>query len=155
MENEGFMSLSEVAEYLGIKSRTIYQYAQSGEIPATKIFGQWKFKKDRIDKWIDSNSTGGLWDSAPQTKSEKKRSLTNEIENFIADEVSKYSSNVLGNNGIQQKILFKKISDKFQIIEDSKIIKDSIKNLKNKKIIKIEKVKVSKETITMLKKGGN
>ena len=83
MENEGFMSLSEVAEYLGIKSRTIYQYAQSGEIPATKIFGQWKFKKDRIDKWIDSNSTGGLWDSTKQTKSEKKRSLTSEIENLL------------------------------------------------------------------------
>ena len=154
MENEGFMSLSEVAQYLGIKSRTIYQYAQSGEIPATKIFGQWKFKKDRIDKWIDSNSTGGFWDSAKPTKSEMKRSLISEIENFITDEVSKYSSTVIG-NGIQQKILFKKISDEFHIIEDSKIIKDVIKNLKNKKIIKIEKVKVSKETITMLKKGGN
>ncbi len=35
---------------------TIYKLARTGLIPSIKIAGQWRFKKDVIDKWISEES---------------------------------------------------------------------------------------------------
>lgn len=35
---------------------TVYKLARSGQIPSIKIAGQWRFKKDVIDKWISEES---------------------------------------------------------------------------------------------------
>jgi excisionase family DNA binding protein len=45
-----------VAEYLQMDEHTIYKLARSGQIPSLKIAGQWRFKKDVIDKWISEES---------------------------------------------------------------------------------------------------
>ena len=83
---KALMTPEEVSAYLGIKVRTIYSYAQTGNIPAIKLGGQWRFRKGHIDIWIDSNATGtDLWDSGVPTKSEVNRSLLNEIEIFITE----------------------------------------------------------------------
>ena len=48
------MTIEEVADYLRVKKRTIYEWVKKGKIPAIKTVGQWRFKKDKIDAWIDS-----------------------------------------------------------------------------------------------------
>ena len=63
-----FMTVDEVAEYLRMKKVTIYKHAQEGKIPAFKFGSTWRFKKSRIDKWIDSKETGSV--SAPSIKKE-------------------------------------------------------------------------------------
>ncbi|HPO35362.1 MAG TPA: helix-turn-helix domain-containing protein, partial [Syntrophales bacterium] len=42
------MTVKQVAEYLQMDEHTIYKLARSGQIPAIKIAGQWRFKK--VDK---------------------------------------------------------------------------------------------------------
>ncbi|MBO8130959.1 MAG: helix-turn-helix domain-containing protein [Candidatus Marinimicrobia bacterium] len=50
------MTVKQVAEYLQMDEHTIYKLARSGQIPSLKIAGQWKFKKEVIDKWISEKS---------------------------------------------------------------------------------------------------
>ncbi|MDZ4057649.1 MAG: helix-turn-helix domain-containing protein [Polynucleobacter sp.] len=47
------MTLQEVADYLQIKERTIYQWAQNGKIPGFKLGSAWRFKKADLDLWIE------------------------------------------------------------------------------------------------------
>ena len=53
MAFEALMTIDEVAQYLRVKKRTIYEWLKSGKIPAIKAVGQWRFKKDKIDDWLD------------------------------------------------------------------------------------------------------
>ncbi|HBE45179.1 MAG TPA: DNA-binding protein [Deltaproteobacteria bacterium] len=50
------MTVKQVAEYLQMDEHTIYKLARKGLIPSLKIAGQWRFKKDVIDKWISEQS---------------------------------------------------------------------------------------------------
>ena len=54
MGYEALMTIDEVADYLRVKKRTIYEWLKSGKIPAIKTVGQWRFKKDKIDLWLES-----------------------------------------------------------------------------------------------------
>lgn len=47
-----FMTVEELAEYLKMKTVTIYKHAQSGDIPGFKVGSKWRFKKETIDDWI-------------------------------------------------------------------------------------------------------
>ena len=47
------LTLPEVAVLLKVAEKTVYTMAQTGQIPAFKVRGQWRFKHDDIDLWID------------------------------------------------------------------------------------------------------
>lgn len=51
--SNGMMDIKEVANYLKIKEQTVYRLAQNGKIPALKIGGQWKVKKEHLDRMFD------------------------------------------------------------------------------------------------------
>jgi len=53
MADDDILTLEEVAKYLRVSERTIYDCAQKGEIPAGKIRATWRFKKSEIDKWVN------------------------------------------------------------------------------------------------------
>jgi excisionase family DNA binding protein len=46
------LTLDEVAAYLKAGKRTIYRLAASGEIPAFKLGGTWRFRRSELDRWI-------------------------------------------------------------------------------------------------------
>ncbi len=50
------LTVKQIAEYLQIDEHTVYMLAKKCEIPAVKIAGQWRFKKDLIDKWLEEES---------------------------------------------------------------------------------------------------
>jgi len=56
MNEKEIMTVKQVSEYLQMHEHTIYKLARSGQIPSLKIAGQWRFKKDVIDKWISEES---------------------------------------------------------------------------------------------------
>jgi len=56
MEEKEIMTVKQVAKYLQMDEHTIYKLARSTQIPSIKIAGQWRFKKDLIDRWIEENS---------------------------------------------------------------------------------------------------
>ena len=47
------MTIEEVASYLRVSERTIYDWAQKGEIPGGKLGTAWRFKREDIEKWVD------------------------------------------------------------------------------------------------------
>ena len=49
------MTLQEVADYLGLHYLTIYRLIQERKIPAAKIGGSWRFRKDVLDDWIKND----------------------------------------------------------------------------------------------------
>jgi PTS system nitrogen regulatory IIA component len=53
MVEEDILTIEEVARYLRVSERTVYDWAQKGEIPAGKIGTVWRFKKIEIERWIN------------------------------------------------------------------------------------------------------
>jgi len=49
------MTLEEVANYLSLSKDTIYRMANSAKIPASKAGSQWRFRKEDVDQWLDTN----------------------------------------------------------------------------------------------------
>ena len=47
------LTIDEVAKYLRVSERTVYEWAQKGEIPAGKIGTAWRFKKSELEKWVN------------------------------------------------------------------------------------------------------
>lgn len=50
------MTLPEVAKYLGLHKMTVYRFVKECKIPATKIGGRWRVKKDILDRWIEEHT---------------------------------------------------------------------------------------------------
>ena len=50
------MTVKQLADYLQIDEQTVYRMARAGKIPAVKVAGQWRFKKDLIDQWLKKES---------------------------------------------------------------------------------------------------
>ena len=48
----GVMGIKDTAAYLEVHRSTIYRLVGNGRIPAFKLGGQWRFKKDVIDRWL-------------------------------------------------------------------------------------------------------
>jgi PTS system nitrogen regulatory IIA component len=53
MINDDILTIDEVAGYLRVSERTVYDWAQKGEIPAGKIGAVWRFKKSEIESWVN------------------------------------------------------------------------------------------------------
>ncbi len=55
------MTIEEVAAYIRVSERTVYDWAQKGELPGGKLGTTWRFKRDDIEKWVNdrlSQSSG-------------------------------------------------------------------------------------------------
>jgi excisionase family DNA binding protein len=51
------MNIKEASEYLGVSPDTLYKYVYEEQIPAFKLGNRWKFKKSKLDQWMDEKST--------------------------------------------------------------------------------------------------
>ncbi len=51
MENR-WLSVDDVAAYLGVKRDTIYKWIERKQMPAHKVGRLWKFKVPEIDEWV-------------------------------------------------------------------------------------------------------
>ncbi len=52
------MTTRDVAEYLRIKERKVYELVRQREIPCTRVSGKWLFPKRLIDVWLLEGSEG-------------------------------------------------------------------------------------------------
>jgi excisionase family DNA binding protein len=50
------MDIRQAAHYLGISADSLYRYAASGFIPAFRLGNRWRFRKSRLDEWMDRSS---------------------------------------------------------------------------------------------------
>lgn len=59
MDNEEkLMSPADLAQYLNMAERTIYQWATQQKVPAIKVGASWRFKRVEIDAWLEANHSG-------------------------------------------------------------------------------------------------
>jgi excisionase family DNA binding protein len=69
------MDIRQAADYLGISADTLYKYASESFIPAFKLGNRWRFKKSRLDEWMDQQSglaTPPLPEQKPARPRQKK-----------------------------------------------------------------------------------
>jgi len=57
MVDDRWLSVEEIAAYLGIKRETLYKWLAEKDMPAHKVGRLWKFRKDEIDEWIRSGES--------------------------------------------------------------------------------------------------
>jgi len=65
VSEERWLSLEEIAVYLGVKRDTVYKWISRRNMPAHKVGSLWKFRRDEIDEWVRS---GKAKDSSKPTK---------------------------------------------------------------------------------------
>lgn len=51
--DDDILTIDEVADYIRVSQRTVYDWAQKGQIPAGKIGTVWRFKKSEITRWLN------------------------------------------------------------------------------------------------------
>lgn len=100
MEDD-ILTIEEVAKYLRVSDRTVYDWAQKGEIPAGKIGTVWRFKKSEVENWVNerlsSSSNTKRTDASVQVKNilspdrvvfitqSAKRDALTELANVLAN----------------------------------------------------------------------
>jgi excisionase family DNA binding protein len=57
MMEDRWLSVDDIAEYLGVKRDTIYKWIAEREMPAHKVGRFWKFKKDQVDVWVEAGGS--------------------------------------------------------------------------------------------------
>lgn len=52
--SDRWLSVEEIAEYLGVSKDTIYAWISKRNMPAHRIGRLWKFKTEEVDEWVRS-----------------------------------------------------------------------------------------------------
>ena len=54
--DDRWLSVAEIATYLGIQKDTVYKWIARTGMPAHKVGRLWKFRRDEVDGWVRSGS---------------------------------------------------------------------------------------------------
>lgn len=60
-----WLSVAEIAEYLGVTRDSVYRWIDSRNMPSHRVGRRWKFRKEEIDEWVRS---GGADDRLAEDK---------------------------------------------------------------------------------------
>lgn len=53
-----WLSVDEIATYLGVKRDTVYKWIERKNMPAHKVGRLWKFKVKEVDGWVRQGEIG-------------------------------------------------------------------------------------------------
>ena len=56
-ESREVMNIRQASQYLGVSPDTLYKYVYEEKIPAFKLGNRWRFKKSKLDQWMEEKST--------------------------------------------------------------------------------------------------
>ena len=62
------MNIRQASQYLGVSADTLYKYVNEQKIPAFKLGNRWRFKKSKIDQWMEEKSV--------ETEARDKKKIT-------------------------------------------------------------------------------
>jgi excisionase family DNA binding protein len=51
------MNINQASQYLGVSADTLYKYVGEQKIPAFKLGNRWRFKKSKLDQWMEEKSS--------------------------------------------------------------------------------------------------
>src|SRR5574344_1233146 len=81
---DNILTIEEVANYLRVSDRTVYDWAQKGEIPAGKLGTVWRFKKSEVEKWVNDRLSAGANALTDRTPGQVKNILSPDRVVFIS-----------------------------------------------------------------------
>src|ERR1019366_9091080 len=55
-ESREVMNIRQASQYLGVSPDTLYKYVNEQKIPAFKLGNRWRFKKSKLDQWMEEKS---------------------------------------------------------------------------------------------------
>ena len=55
--DDRWMTVKDVAEYLQLSTDQIYRLSQQGKIPASRVGARWRFKREKIDEWVENQES--------------------------------------------------------------------------------------------------
>jgi excisionase family DNA binding protein len=67
------MTVKDVATYLAVTERTVYRLVKDHKLPAYKVGGQWRFKADMIEAWMQKD---GALESLQESAAEESHTET-------------------------------------------------------------------------------
>lgn len=67
-----WLSVDEIAAYLGVKRDTVYKLIERKKMPAHKVGRLWKFQAREVDEWVRSGG-GDEIDHDKSDEREKKK----------------------------------------------------------------------------------
>lgn len=56
---ERMLKTKEVAEILGLSRQTVTKMARKKVLPAYRIGGEWRFRREEVDRWLESRKNEG------------------------------------------------------------------------------------------------
>ncbi len=64
VDSSRWLSVEEIAAYLGVSKDTVYAWIAKKGMPAHRVGRPWKFQRDAVDAWVkaggaNDNKTGG------------------------------------------------------------------------------------------------
>ena len=71
VDSREVMNIRQASQYLGVSPDTLYKYVGEQKIPAFKLGNRWRFKKSRLDQWMEEKSS----EMEPQAKRKPKAAM--------------------------------------------------------------------------------
>lgn len=62
--SDRWVSVTDVAEHLGISRDTIYRWIEAKGLPAYRVGRHWKLKLEEVDRWVregGANEADDVW----------------------------------------------------------------------------------------------
>lgn len=50
--DDRWLSVDEIAEYLGVSRDTVYSWLSNKSMPGHRVGRLWKFKRTEVDQWV-------------------------------------------------------------------------------------------------------
>ena len=70
-ESREVMNIRQASQYLGVSPDTLYKYVNEQKIPAFKLGNRWRFKKSKLDEWMEEKSM----ETEPRMKKKVKAAM--------------------------------------------------------------------------------
>lgn len=55
-DEDQVLTIDELATYLKVSKSTLYKLVQEGKVPGHKVGRHWRFRRETIDRWMDSSN---------------------------------------------------------------------------------------------------
>jgi excisionase family DNA binding protein len=65
--DDRWLSVDEIALYLGIKRDTVYKWIDDKRMPAHKVGRLWKFRREEIDDWVRAGGAANKEEAKDRT----------------------------------------------------------------------------------------
>jgi len=55
-KNIEILTIEDLSKYLKVPRSTLYKLCQEGRVPSQKVGRHWRFRKEAIDRWLESKN---------------------------------------------------------------------------------------------------